>query len=102
MDSASDAALGAARDLVVHTYADGRHSPGLERLAQFGLRRRRSSARPAPRKTLAMLLVYQGGASLIVAVGTHFSLVEFLDKRRAGMASTLPDASKGWVHPGGR
>src|SRR5205085_12172927 len=29
------------------------------------------------------------GAALIVAVGAHFSLVEFLDKHRAGMASTF-------------
>ena len=29
------------------------------------------------------------GASLIVAVGTHATLVEFLDKGRGGMASTF-------------
>ena len=37
----------------------------------------------------AMLLADSKGASLIVAVGTHASLVEFLDKGRAGMASTF-------------
>lgn len=36
-----------------------------------------------------MLLAHQGGASLIAVVGTHFSLIEFLDKRRLGMASTF-------------
>jgi len=36
-----------------------------------------------------MLLAYQAGASLLVAVGTRFSLIEFLDKRRSGMASTF-------------
>ena len=36
-----------------------------------------------------MLLADSKGASLIVAVGTHNSLVEFLDKGRAGMASTF-------------
>src|SRR5687767_6885645 len=36
-----------------------------------------------------MLLADSKGASLIVAVGTHASLVEFLDKGRAGMASTF-------------
>ena len=36
-----------------------------------------------------MLLAYEQGAELIVAVGTHNSMVEFLDKGRAGMASTF-------------
>ncbi|HSO02825.1 MAG TPA: SteA domain-containing protein, partial [Gaiellaceae bacterium] len=29
------------------------------------------------------------GAELIVAVGTHFNLVEFLERSRAGMSSTF-------------
>ena len=37
----------------------------------------------------AMLLAYEGGAKLIVAVGTHDTMVEFLDKGRAGMSSTF-------------
>ena len=37
----------------------------------------------------AMLLAYEGGAQLIVAVGTHATMVEFLDKGRAGMSSTF-------------
>ncbi len=36
-----------------------------------------------------MLLADSKGAQLLVAVGTHASLVEFLDKGRAGMASTF-------------
>lgn len=36
-----------------------------------------------------MLLAYEHGAALIVAVGTHSSMVDFLDKGRRGMASTL-------------
>jgi uncharacterized membrane-anchored protein len=38
---------------------------------------------------IAMLLADEKGASLIVAVGTHATLVEFLDKGRSGMASTF-------------
>ena len=38
---------------------------------------------------VAMLLAYEAGAELIVAVGTHATMVEFLDKGRAGMASTF-------------
>ena len=36
-----------------------------------------------------MLLADEKGARLIVAVGTHATLVEFLDKGRGGMASTF-------------
>src|SRR3712207_1748934 len=36
-----------------------------------------------------MLLADERGAQLIVAVGSHATLVEFLDKGRAGMASTF-------------
>src|SRR5690606_15800425 len=38
---------------------------------------------------VAMLLADDKGAELIVAVGTHATLVEFLDKGRSGMASTF-------------
>ena len=88
MDSASDAARRCGAELILHSYEDGRVSPGQRRLEEMGLD---SVVLPAPgtSEDVAMLLAYQGGASLIVAVGTHFSLIEFLDKRRAGMASTL-------------
>ena len=36
-----------------------------------------------------MLLAYENQAKLIVAVGTHATMVEFLDKGRAGMSSTF-------------
>jgi uncharacterized membrane-anchored protein len=38
---------------------------------------------------IAMLLADDLGAELIVAVGTHDTMIEFLDKGRAGMASTF-------------
>ena len=38
---------------------------------------------------VAMILAYEAGAQLVVAVGTHASMVEFLDKGRAGMSSTF-------------
>lgn len=88
MDSATEAALKCGAELVVHTYTDGRPSPGLERLRSLGLEGTPLSV-PGTSEDVAMLMAYQGGANLIVAVGTHFSLIEFLDKRRAGMASTL-------------
>jgi uncharacterized membrane-anchored protein len=38
---------------------------------------------------VALLLAYEKGAELIVAVGTHFTLAEFLERDRAGMSSTF-------------
>jgi uncharacterized membrane-anchored protein len=88
MDSATDHALRCGAQLVVHTYPDGRTSPGLDRVKALKLP---AEALPAPgtSEDVAMLVAYQCGAALIAVVGTHFSLVEFLDKRRAGMASTF-------------
>jgi uncharacterized membrane-anchored protein len=87
MDSVSDAALRSGAELVVHAYRDGR-APGLERLERLGLR---GVAFPATgtSEDVAMLLADDKGAALIVAVGTHATLVEFMDKGRAGMASTF-------------
>ena len=36
-----------------------------------------------------MLVAHELGASLIVTVGSHFNLIEFLDKDREGMSSTF-------------
>lgn len=87
MDSASDEALGCGAELVVHAYPDGR-APGRERLERLGLEH---LALPAPgtSQDVAMLLAFEKGAALIVSVGAHFNLIEFLDKNRAGMSSTF-------------
>ncbi len=87
MDSCSDATLACGAELVVHAYHDGR-APGLERIHQLGLT---AVVFPAlgTSEDAAMLLADSKGARLLVAVGTHASLVEFLDKGRAGMASTF-------------
>jgi uncharacterized membrane-anchored protein len=87
MDSVSDAALTCGAEIVVHAYRDGR-APGLERIQNLGLE---SVVFPAAgtSEDVALLLADYKGAALIVAVGTHATLVEFLDKGRAGMASTF-------------
>src|SRR3954471_4708843 len=87
MDSASDAALRSGAELVVHAYPDGR-APGRDRLDQLGLSYKVVPA-PATSEDVAMLIAAEKGAELIVAVGSHFNLVEFLDKARAGMSSTF-------------
>ncbi len=87
MDSVSDAALRSGAEVVVHAYTDGR-APGLARVHELGVK---AAVFPAAgtSEDVAMLLADEKGASLIVAVGTHATLVEFLDKGRAGMSSTF-------------
>ena len=36
-----------------------------------------------------MLMAFEKGAALIVSVGAHFNLIEFLDRKRGGMSSTF-------------
>ncbi|WP_017625527.1 putative cytokinetic ring protein SteA [Nocardiopsis chromatogenes] len=86
-DSVSDRVLGCGAELVVHAYRDGR-APGLKRLTDLGYE---AVVFPATgtSEDVAMLLADDYGAQLIVAVGTHATLEEFLDKGRAGMASTF-------------
>ena len=87
MDSATDDALSCGAEIVVHAYADGR-APGRERLERLGLDPW-SPRRSGTSQDVAMLLAHENGAELIVCVGAHFNLVEFLDKNRAGMSSTF-------------
>lgn len=87
MDSASERALGSGAELVVHAYSDGR-APGREMLDSLGLEYVLMPA-PGTSQDVAMLIAAERGASLIVAVGSQFNLVEFLDKRRQGMSSTF-------------
>ena len=87
MDSVSDEVLTCGAEVVVHAYPDGR-APGLARVQDLGIE---AVTFPAlgTSEDIAMLLANERGASLIVAVGTHATLDEFLDKGRIGMASTF-------------
>jgi uncharacterized membrane-anchored protein len=87
MDSVSDDALRSGAELVVHAYPDGR-CPGRERVKALGLSAV-EWAMPGTSEDLALLLAYESGAELIVAVGTHTNLIEQLDKGRRGAASTF-------------
>ena len=86
-DSVSTTALRTGAQLIVHAYAGGR-APGAERLDELGLTYSLFEG-TGTSEDIAMLLAFELGAELIVAVGTHASMVEFLDKGRAGMASTF-------------
>lgn len=98
MDSVSDEALAMARDrglfgrkkpveLVVHAYPGG-SAPGRERLDALGVPYRIVEA-SGTSEDVAFLLAHEKRADLIVAVGSHGNLREFLDKGRAGMSSTF-------------
>jgi len=87
MDSVSDGALRCGAELMVHAYRDG-EAPGAPRLDRLGLRYSSVSA-PGISEDIALLLAFEKGAELIVAVGTHFNLTEFLERDRAGMSSTF-------------
>ena len=87
MDSAGDEALCCGAELIVHAYPDGR-APGRQRLLDLGLDH---TVLPAAgtSEDVAMLMAYEKGATLIVSVGAHFNLIEFLDRKRGGMSSTF-------------
>ena len=87
MDSVSDEGLRCGAEIVVHAYTEG-HAPGEERLERLGVPFHRVAA-PGISEDIAFLLAHEKGAELIVAVGTHFNLVEFLERNRAGMSSTF-------------
>ena len=99
MDSVSDGALLAARpgrwrwhgrrptELVVHAYGDGR-APGRLRLNALGVPYKVVEA-TGTSEDLAYLLAHEKRAEIIVAVGSHGNLREFLDKGREGMSSTF-------------
>lgn len=88
MDSVSDATLTSGAEVVVHAYQNG-EAPGLARVHDLGVSDAIVVPATGTSEDIAMLLADGLGATLIVAVGTHATLVEFLDKGRKGMASTF-------------
>lgn len=87
MDAVSDAVLRSGAEVVVHADADG-IAPSLPRVQDLGVQAVVFSA-AGTSEDVALLLADEGGASLIVTVGTHATLEEFLDKGRQGMASSF-------------
>jgi len=87
MDSVSDETLRCGAELIVHSYADG-STPAAPRLDALGLEYHCVPATGVS-EDVALLLAFEKGADLIVAVGTHFNLIEFLERDRAGMSSTF-------------
>ncbi|WP_129597062.1 putative cytokinetic ring protein SteA [Anaerophilus nitritogenes] len=87
MDSVSDECLKVCKEIVVHAYTNGK-APGLQRVTELGLE---AVVFPAPgtSEDIAMLLAFENQTELIVAVGSHSNMIDFLDKGRRGMASTF-------------
>ncbi|MEX1030919.1 MAG: putative cytokinetic ring protein SteA [Paenibacillaceae bacterium] len=87
MDSISDEALMLGKEIIVHAYPDGR-APGMARVHALGLR---AEIIPSygTSEDVAMLLAYEQQAELIVTLGTHTHMIDFLEKGRKGMASTI-------------
>jgi uncharacterized membrane-anchored protein len=88
MDSVSDKALRCGAEIVVHAYRGNGSAPGAPRLERLGVSHHTVAA-PGISEDVALLLAFEKGAELIVAVGTHLNLIEFLERDRAGMASTF-------------
>jgi uncharacterized membrane-anchored protein len=87
MDSVSDRALRCGAELIVHAYPDGR-APGLARVRGLGLQ-----AHVVPSfgtsEDVALLVAHEARAERIVALGVRRHMVDFLEKGRGGMGSTL-------------
>jgi uncharacterized membrane-anchored protein len=87
MDSVSEASLRAGAEVVLHAYPGGR-APGRQRLETLS-RPYKVIEATGTSEDVAYLLAHEKGADLIVAVGSHGNLREFLDKGREGMASSF-------------
>jgi uncharacterized membrane-anchored protein len=87
MDSVGEKALKSGAELLVHAYPHG-PAPGAARLDELGLAYEVIPA-PGMSEDVALLLAFEKGAELIVAVGTHLNLIEFLERDRSGMSSTF-------------
>lgn len=81
----STAALRGARDVVVRVDRGNRRP--LEQLDRIGVRAGRVETSAGP-EDVALLLADAGDAAVIVGVGTHATLDDFLDRQRSGLAST--------------
>jgi uncharacterized membrane-anchored protein len=86
-DSVSRDTLRSGAELIVHAYPGGK-APGAERLERLQLPYLLFES-GGTSEDIAMLLAYERGAALIVSVGAHFNLQEFLGKNREGMSSTF-------------
>lgn len=86
-DELSDQALTCGAEVVLH-HPRGADPTAEERLSRLGVHPVDFPSSGTD-EDAALLLVQKAGAELVVAVGSHTSLVEFLDRGRSSMASSL-------------
>lgn len=86
-ETLSDAALTSGAEVVLH-HQRGSTPIGEEHIERLGVRSHVFAA-SCTQEDAALLLVATHGVELVVAVGSHATLVEFLDKGRSTMASTF-------------
>ena len=87
MDSVSDKALYKIPLRLIHAYPNGK-APGAIRLQENNLNFYLIKA-PGTSEDVAFLLAHQLNARLLIAVGTHTHVIDFLEKGRKGMSSTF-------------
>jgi uncharacterized membrane-anchored protein len=87
MDSITDHALMQGKEIIVHAYPDGR-APGMKRIETLGLKAL-TLVSYGTSEDIAMLLAFEQKAELIVTLGTHTHMIDFLEKGRKGMSSTI-------------
>jgi uncharacterized membrane-anchored protein len=87
LQTVSDAVLRGGAEVVVRADPDGR-APALERVQDIGVD---AVAFPSSGRSedVALLLADAHGAELVVTVGMHATLLEFLDRGLSGTASTF-------------
>lgn len=87
MDSVSNEALMKAKDIVVHGYIDG-CIPGEDRVKQLGLPYQIYPCFGTSEDAL-LLMLYRMDISQMIVIGSHTSMIDFLEKNRKGMSSTI-------------
>ncbi|MDF2520798.1 MAG: thiamine pyrophosphokinae, catalytic region [Clostridia bacterium] len=87
MDSVSDVGIFRSRELILHSYKDGR-CPCLKRIEALNIKYKLLPM-TGTSEDIALLLAYDKGASNIILIGGHNVMTDFLERGRAGMGSTL-------------
>lgn len=87
MDSVSDIGIYKSRELVLHAYRDG-YCPCLGRIRPMNIPYKLIDI-PGTSEDAALMLAYHKKAEVIVLVGGHSCMKDFMSKGRPGMASTF-------------
>jgi len=87
MDSVSDIGIYRSREIVLHAYEDG-YCPCLDRIAAMNIPYK-ILAMKGTSEDAALMLAYHKSAELLVLVGGHSCMYDFMCKGRPGMSSTF-------------